>query len=350
IHQRVWFSDAAFLVALKLPAVAADLLTGWVIFAWARRVVGRDAVLLASAYLLNPGVVFVSAYWGQVDAVGALLAVAGLAALRPEAPVAGAVLLTAAVLVKPQVAPALLPAGVYLAHALLRPRQGGRRWDLLLDAAAAALATGVALLAPFGLGPRRLRETLQSSLGVYPYGSVMAFNAWGAAAGFWTSDSQRWLGMPYYAIGAAATLVVLALIAVWVWRHPGGRTAVMAAGVALLATFVLPTRIHERYLLYTVPCFAMAAALDRRVAGLYAALSLLLNANLLYAYTRPHLQTFVLPPWLEATVFSGGAVRLWSAFGALALPAALYLLFTWRGSDARLPTPGIAVSPPAGTA
>jgi hypothetical protein len=215
-------------------------------------------------------------------------------------------------------------------RALLWPRRGPRRCNLLLDAASAALAAGIALLAPFRLGPLRLWEVMQSSLSVYPYGSVMAFNAWGAVAGFWTADSQRWLGVPYHVIGTAATLAVLALTAGRVWRHPTKQTTVTAAGVALLATFVLPTRIHERYLLYAIPALAMATAFDRRIAGLYAVLSLVLAANLLYAYTRPYLQTFVLPGWLEATIFSTGAARLWSALGALTLPAALYLLFTRR--------------------
>jgi phosphoglycerol transferase MdoB-like AlkP superfamily enzyme len=105
---------------------------------------------------------------------------------------------------------------------------------------------------------------------------------------------------------------------------------VLAAAAALIAAFVLPTRIHERYLLPALAFLAAAGATNRRALWIYAGLSILFTANLLYAYTRPYLQTFLLPGWLEGTLFSAAGARLLSVLVALALPAVLWVLLRSR--------------------
>jgi hypothetical protein len=171
-------------------------------------------------------------------------------------------------------------------------------------------------------------------MGVYPFGSVVAFNLWGAVQGFWVSDEIRWLGVSLSALGLAAAAAGLAAAGAWTWRHPTPRAVLLAAAVALLVTFVLPTRIHERYLLPAIPLFAAAATVDRRAAWLYGGLSLVFYLNLAYAYTRPYAQTYSLPAWSEATLFSDPMTRVWSALAVLLLGAAFYVLFTARGTDA----------------
>ncbi len=335
VNRIVRFNDPAFLFALKLPATASDLLTAWIIFAFAKRLGSRHALALSASYLFNPGIIFNSAVWGQADAVGAVVALAGVVLLGAASPVLVAVLLTAAALIKPQTAPALIPAGLVLLRTLSRPATGPPRWDLILGAGVASVATLVAIIFPFGLNPPRLVSVLRVSLGVYPFSSVVAFNFWGAAQGFWAGDEVRWLGVPLYALGAGATLVALCVVGLWTWRHPRSPQTVLAAAVALLATFVLPTRIHERYLLPAIPFFAAAGASDRRAIWIYAGLSVVFTLNLLFAYTRPYAGTFLLPGWLEATVFSVVGTRVFSALGALALPAAFVVLLSPRSAQAR---------------
>jgi Gpi18-like mannosyltransferase len=333
VHRALGLSEQAFLVALKLPASLADLVIGWLIFLTVRRSSPRWALALSASYLFNPGIVFNSAFWGQVDAVGAALALAGFAAMgwaRPApAPVLASALIAAAVLVKPQTGPAAIPAGLYLLRTLGWPEHGRPRWDLLLWAGAAAAALVILAILPFGLGPVGLVRLMGGSMGVYPYSSVVAFNLWGAAKGFWVSDGLRWFGVPHNVWGLIASLAALAAVAVWKWRHPEVEATWAAAAVVLLAAFTLPTRIHERYLLPAFPFFAVACALDRRIIGIYAGLSVVFASNLLYAYTRPYLKTFLLPGWIEATVLSGPAARAWGAVTVALLAAALYLIFTW---------------------
>jgi hypothetical protein len=168
---------------------------------------------------------------------------------------------------------------------------------------------------------------------VYPYGSVVAFNLWGAIHGFWVKDTALWFGLPLYVYGATATGAVLIAVAVWAGRRGTTRALMLAGAVALLATFVLPTRIHERYLLPAIPFLAVAAMIDRRMLWPYGWLSLTLLLNLLYAYTRPYVETFALPGWLETTVFSDPGTRVLSALCVAAFAIAAAVLFTHREGD-----------------
>jgi Gpi18-like mannosyltransferase len=336
INQAVHFSDQAHLFALKLPAALADIITAGLIFIVARRWKSSWALPLAASYLFNPGIVFNSAYWGQADAVGAAFALAGVGMLGSGSPIVAAVLIALGAVIKPQTAPVAIPAAIYLLRTLTRPHDGPPRWDLVLGAGAAGAATLVLIMLPFHLSPLGLIGVLRTSLSVYPFSSVVAFNFWGATMRFWVGDEMRWFGVPHYVIGMAATLAGLGAVAVWAGRHPTMRGVVLASAVALLVTFMLPTRIHERYLLPAIPFAALAAAVDRRMAVVYAGLSVVFVLNLVYAYSRPYVDTFVLPGWLDTTVFSEPATRVWSALAMLMLVAAFYVMFTWRDAKSRV--------------
>jgi dolichyl-phosphate-mannose-protein mannosyltransferase len=346
IHAVVRFSDQAFVFALKVPAAVADVATAGLIFAVGRRFAAPWALALSASYLFHPGVIFNSAYWGQADAVGAVFALAGVATLGARSPILSAVLLTVGVIIKPQTAPAAIAAAIMLLRTLTAPRSGPPRWDLLLGAGAAAAGALVLVILPFGLSPLGLISVLRTALGVYPFGSVVAFNFWGLAQGFWIEDSVRWLGIPLVTWGGVATLLALVIPLVWIWRHPEPKAVILAAAVSLLITFVLPTRIHERYLLPAIPFFAAAPLADRRMVWAYVPLSVVFALNLLFAYTRPYVQTFTLPPWLEATVFSTIGTRTLSAIAVLCLGASLVLLLTWAGRGSAAPGERLEHRPP----
>ncbi len=332
LHAHLRFNDQALLFLIKLPAAIADLLGA----ALLRRVAGmfassRVALLLAALYLFHPALVFTGSYWGQSDSVGALLALVTLALFlrgHPLAWSAGAV----AFLVKPQTGPLLAVLGVALLRRVLLPpdRPAGfrPRPDLILAAALTAGVTLTVLNAPFHVGPGGLGTLLRNAVGVYPYGSVVAFNLWGAVQGFWHSDADRLIGLPVYLWGAIASALGVAAVLGAVWRRPTDRTVTLAAAAVLVATFLLPTRIHERYLLPALPFLALGPAVDRRMWGPYVALSVLLLLNLIYAYTRPYVQTFTLPPLIDGTLFSDQATRGMSALALLTLPWLLWIL--WR--------------------
>src|SRR3989304_4315177 len=89
-----------------------------------------------------------------------------------------------------------------------------------------------------------------------------------------------------------------------------------------------PRRTPDRCRPPPLPFLALGPAVDRRMWGPYVALSVLLLLNLLYAYTRPYVQTFTLPPLIDGTLFSDQATRGMSALALLTLPWLLWIL--WR--------------------
>ncbi|MDR7556465.1 MAG: hypothetical protein QN157_12775 [Armatimonadota bacterium] len=328
LNALLQFNDVAWLVALKLPAVLADLATAWLLLHIGARASHPAGLGLAATYLFNPGVLFTSAVWGQVDSVGALLMLAGLWALARPAPalVASTALLGVAALTKPQVAPALLPAtlAVLPLSAARAPVVRGRRLAL---AAVVPLAIVAVLAWPFGLTLADLGALLRDAARVYPYGSVMAFNLWGAVQGFWIPDTARWAGVPVVVWGLVLGGGTAAVVAALAWRADPQRALLPAAAVTLLAAFALPTRVHERYLLPALPVLAAAGYSDRRFWALYGGASGLFALNVLYAYTRPHLQTLRLPVWLEQTLFAAPVTRALGVAAVLALSWGLAILW-----------------------
>ncbi|HEV8339457.1 MAG TPA: hypothetical protein VGR25_07345 [bacterium] len=337
LQARLRFNDQTFLFAIKLPATVADLIGAVLLYRLARRWTSTQTALLAAGlYLFHPALVFNGAYWGQADSVGAAAALGALTLFLSSHPLAW-VLAALAFLIKPQTGPLLAVLGVALVRRSLwpleRPHEFRPRPDLIIAAALIAGATIVLVGAPFHVGPGRLVALLQTAFKIYPYGSVVAFNLWGALQGFWRSDLGRLAGLPLFAWGALAALAVELVILAAVWRRPTQRTILIAAAAALVTTFLLPTRIHERYLIPALPFLALAPAVDRRAWTPYLLLSVLLCLNLLYAYTRPYVQTFLLPPVIDRTLFADVSTRTMSGLAMVALPWLFWVLWRSRRED-----------------
>jgi hypothetical protein len=279
--------DSAWLTAfVKIPAVVADLTAAFLLARLARRSAGGIGPRRAAAALaLNPALIWLSAYWGQVDILhGGLAAGAWFAALSGAAGASG-VLLALGILTKPQ-GLIILPAAV----ALIARRSGARG-----VARAVALGAGAALLVclPFlldGYG-RRLYGIYAGAGSVYPVLSLKAFNPWwivtvwsGGSGGhpFPSDAAPIALGITPRALGRALFLAATAWIT---WRCAGrmdGPRAWRLLTLQWLAFFLLPTQVHERYLAPALVSFAVAAALDRRAMILYGILALCVLLNLLY--------------------------------------------------------------------
>jgi hypothetical protein len=103
-------------VAIKLPLICADIALAYLVAAMLTSV-GAESATARRAWvflLFNPFLLYVSAAWGQIDVLVALLAVAALAALNGRRVAGSAVLLALTVCFKPIAAPIALVALVYL--------------------------------------------------------------------------------------------------------------------------------------------------------------------------------------------------------------------------------------------
>jgi len=293
---------------LKLPGIIADL--GVAVFALllAARITPKASVgrlpagaTAAAAILLNPGLILVSAVWGQVDSMLALLVLAGIYALATGRPsmtreLCGVVVLAIAVATKPQ---ALLALPVLVIVVMCRHlgvgTSGWRAWGKIVARVGLyvvlAAAVVMAMFAPFGVSPREIPDFYRSAGSVYPFTSLWAFNIWGAL-GFYRRDvipeAATVGGFTAYYVGLAAFAVATIAIMVMAWRSFARRvdtTAVAVFGVVAVtcAAFALLTRMHERYLYLAVA--GLAPLVGRRpFRWALAIMSVLFFLNVHFVY------------------------------------------------------------------
>jgi hypothetical protein len=333
---------------LKLPAILADLGLGLAIYALAAELgASRNRALLAAAvFLFVPISWFDSAVWAQVDSVGTLVLVLAVRELWRGHSERAAILTTIAAIIKPQFGILIPLAAVVIIrrHWVKRPADGSRLGGgpvRIATTTLAGLLTATLVCLPFGLaivpipGLVAFEDSLLGQIvqtaGGYPYVTVNAYNPWAlvsldgsglAASGTWIRDAPNpeVPDDPYYTVlGAPAVLAgslligaaIVGLMVVLWRRHDDRRALLVALAVMAIAFFVLPTRVHERYL---YPYFALGAillALQPRWAAVYAVLATANFANLFGILTMPFYDSPGLGPLL--TAFGGLGARLGEA-------------------------------------
>ena len=308
-------SDEAIGALVKVPAIVADLLIAAVLYRVVGPWKGRRAGLIAAAlFLFIPVTWYESALWGQIDSIGALLMLGAIVLLIggwSEAAGASAVMAT---LVKPQFGIILFIVGIVLLRRHLfapgsgptprvpgwLPRLGrtlngrpdGRvtRWLTheqgplrLVTSALVGLVVGLILIVPFDLGTRApaffsgipivrdaagLLALMARELAQLSPLTANAYNGWALVGpeplavfgiAHWTDDSLKVVdGLSAFTVGVLLVTGAAILVG-WQLLHRDDRVSIVfAATILAAAIFILPTRVHERYLF---PVFALAAPL-----------------------------------------------------------------------------------------
>ncbi len=239
---------------------------------------------------------------------------------------------------------ALWPAGGYGAED--RPEPGGTTtsWEQrvrgpirIVTSGAAAILTAFLACLPFGLSfPFGLIAQIFKTAGGYPYLSVNAFNPWALfirtnADGFDQSValSRTWIcnstilasppsefrigpfvipqlsnpgsaadvcpdgamigAFPALFVGMALFLVATIIVCWVVARRPDRVTMTVGLAVLALAFFILPTRVHERYLfpLAAIAAIPAAASIRWRLGYVLSALATFANMYVILAVFYP---------------------------------------------------------------
>lgn len=387
---------------VKLPAILCDAGVAALLFLLCRRFLdgrwGRSGetigLVAAAVYLFNPGTIFNASVWGQVDSVGALALLGTIYLLArgwAEAAAVGAVI---ALLIKFQygfLIPLVAIVGLKR-HLFGRSSDAGLTWPdptRVLTSLAAGLGSLVLLILPFGLSVWSPADPSHSLIGkftdaadTYKGLSINAFNLWRnpwsglGNTSQWGNDTvQNGVpgGVAFLLGGTPVTwqlvgivlFAAVAAVALWqVARRDDTLGLLVATLLLAVAFFVLPTRVHERYLF---PALALAAPLvlrNWRWASLYAILSLSFFANVYWVYTNdwsyvqgPPINPGAngLPmardPFLASTLLSDWGIYLFSALivGALVWLVGRSLLL-WQSADRRdaAQTPTLAPEEPVG--
>jgi Gpi18-like mannosyltransferase len=259
---------------VKLAPNLFDLGTAVLIYVFVRKQASFKLALAATAlYAFNPAVIYNAAVWGQFDAIYTFFLILSLMLALKSKPELSAATLAIALLTKPQ-AIALAPLIAFLIY----KKSGLKR--MLVSVLAFALTIFLIIL-PFDWKGQPLTSLSQiyfGGFGQYSVTSVNAFNLWGLY-GLWVSDANFFiLG---WALFGAFTVFVLYVLHKR-FNVSGDYLAIFAAFMLFFAFFMLPTRIHERYLFPAISVLALMFPFIKKARPLYVALTATLFINEAY--------------------------------------------------------------------
>jgi Gpi18-like mannosyltransferase len=258
---------------MKLPPNLFDMATAFLIFVFVRKRLDFNMALLATAlYAFNPAVLFNAAIWGQFDAIYSFFLVLSLMLALASKPELSAVTFTLGLLTKPQGIALLL-----LIAFLLFKKNGWRR---LITSILAGAATIFAVIIPFEWSNpvTFLSNIYFGAYRGYAYTSINAFNMW-ALGGLWVPDGNLFiLGWILFGALVAFTFYVLHKR----FKASGELLALFSAFMLLFGFFMLPTRIHERYLFPAISMLVLLVPFVKKIRPLYVALTATLFINEAY--------------------------------------------------------------------
>ncbi len=261
-----------------------DLATAGLIFYFVRKQTSfKLAIMSAAFYTFNPAVIFNVAVWGQYDAVYTLFLVISLMLALRSKPKLSAAVFAIAILTKPQ-GIALAPLIIYLIF-----RKNGIK-NLLISVAVFAATVFVVILPFEWSNPVTfLSKIYFGAYSGYQYTSINAFNLWGLF-GLWQADGNLFIvGWVLFGAFAAFTLYVLHKR----FNVSGEWLAIFAAFMLFFAFFMLPTRIHERYLFPAISMLALMFPFIKKARPLYVVLTGTLLVNQAYVLYYLNLGTFI---------------------------------------------------------
>ncbi len=283
-----WLSllgSSSLVYILKLPSTLFDTATAGLVFVFLRKRLSFDTSLIATAfYAFNPATIFNGSIWGQFDAIYTFFLILSIVLILDSKPKLSAAAFTTAVLAKPQ-SIALAPLIIFL---LVRKHS----WKTV----AASVVTSAALIfiisAPVSLNNLAdfLVNIYLTGYKSYPVTSANAFNLW-ALVGLWKSDAQTLLFLNLFQIGWIMFGVLAAFSLHYVYKstqHPQKTgyafemAVLFAAFVLLFGFFMLPTRIHERYLFPVISVLTMMLPFVKETRPLYVVLTVTYLANMWY--------------------------------------------------------------------
>jgi Gpi18-like mannosyltransferase len=288
LNKLFAFDAGQFSYLLKLPAIAADLGSAYLLY---RILAGRKPLLQLGApamYLLLPAALLIGPVWGQVDSLLALFLLLTVYYMAKARPIPASLAFTVAFLVKPQ-AVAVLPLFAFW----LLKNHPPRIWA---NAMASSLAAGLLLIFPFfPRNPFALIGKLRDSADVYPYDTFFAYNFWGlfnadrgAPGGIlFNSDDLTFLGLEHRLWGILLFLAA-SLAIIFVFRDAkGAGPLALATAISVLVFFVFLTRMHERYLFPIFLPLLLACVLinSRLLWASFLGLGTIHFFNLYYVYS-----------------------------------------------------------------
>ncbi len=272
-----------FEIYIKVISNIFDILTAFIILKIINKHSKKWAYLGSILYLLNPSVIFNSSVWGQIDAIPTFLLTLSLYQLEEKKNIVKS--LSASVLsflIKP-LNVALFPLMLYRIIKNFSAQK-------ILKASGVSLLIFFIVTMPFFpsdpfFGPFK---HLSTSLNVYPYTSINAYNFWGLF-GWWKPDATLWLNLSYHMWGYVLYGFVLCIIFIPLLIKKSKsfiRLDYLLYTILSFAFFLFLTRIHERHLFPVFSLLIISACVfrSRTLIVSYIVLAIINFINLFYSY------------------------------------------------------------------
>jgi hypothetical protein len=260
---------AAAVLLVKLPNLFCLIAGGWICRAALAPIFGIPAATrVGILYLCCVPLWFNAAIWGQWDALLCLAMICAVMALIREKPVLAGAALGWALSIKLQ-AVVIVPGMLVFAF---RTRSIASGVKFLITAVLAwSLIAAPFFIAGAGHG---VLHAYFGAVDHYPLLSVCAANPW-MALQTWSRESRNWI-FPFgrlddepligsitaktagLCLFAGYTLFLMAML----WRRPMSRVFLQACAMTAFAFFMLPTEMHERYILPACALFALLAGTE----------------------------------------------------------------------------------------
>lgn len=301
LWQNQWLSY----MLVKLPVFFADTLTTLLIYRFTRSFQKeRYALWSATFYFLHPAIIYNTSVWGQIDSVIIFLGLLSISLFLKKRFLFALAIFVVSMLTKLQ-SLALLPLMASLSFLSLSLKQ------LVKFGSTLTFLTLIVFL------PVLTNESFMWTVkyfaampNQYPYTSVYAYNLW-APVGFIVSDKTKFLSLiEYRHLGIIIFFLIAGIIVIPLWKKKfrTTRTIVFAAYLLFFNFAYFSTRIHSRYLIYTIGFFAPFIGIFPTIGML---LSVLIIANLLLPESNPLLLPVV--HWLNQPI----VITLFVLFGFL---------------------------------
>ena len=284
----LWENEWATYLIFKIPPFLAEILLAVLIYWFVAKYLNKNWATISSAfYFLHPAIIYNTAVFGQIDSFVASFAFIAVMLILTKKYVTALVFYTLGALSKLQ-ALAILP----LIATLTLVNNSAKK---LIIAAFVVSSIAILPLLPILLDKGLAWTVLyfKELPNWYPYTSIYTYNLW-AFSGFLTSDKVKFLELvPYRLLGLAFYWIIAALIVL-----PFFNTKNRKPKIILFAAFLLffdfaffSTRIHSRYLIYSLPFaspFVFLFPLE------IAALSFLIILNLMLPMPYEELRSLLL--------------------------------------------------------
>ncbi len=284
-----------FLILLKTLTIFFEAILAYGIYRWLKEREGERAGLWGFALIfLNPAIFYVSVYYGQVDVIFAVFLLAAIGLTSLERYFWGGIFAATALMMKIQAIP-------FMPLLFLVPL--ARRKFVSFFPMFGGFVLGASILvAPFAFAgklPLMLQRCLFESIEWGKFVSVGAFNLWYLHIEPSTYDERLWgwlFGsdgklyaypgiqlLTYKNVGLVLLGAAFFLNVYTIWRKPTFTHIYLAMANMALAFYMLPTKVHERYLFPFFVIYVMLAAnyLVRRFFFITFSITYLINVMII---------------------------------------------------------------------